>query len=214
MTVKTSRIDIGGSPTTPDGIIASTSTPALGQGVTFRDVDVDTGCLVYTDIAFYGFASGTNAGERSGIGMDVTFAQVEIKNNNTLIAYFTANGTNFQTRRIDNFRLNTTNFTADGTVNVQDTGAVLTNIGAAGTVTITLPSGPSEGQNFTIYRVDNQILRVQPTASESNAIIVAAGKQVDDNYIELGAVGSCIKLVCNTQGDWMAVYENGTITPE
>ena len=36
----------------------------------------------------------------------------------------------------------------------------------------------------------------------------------DDNYVELGTVGSSIRLVANTQGDWMAVNESGTVTPE
>lgn len=215
MTIRTETIHIG-SPavSTPVGVITRADSASLGRGVAFRDIGTSTGCLIYTDIAMYGFASGSNYGERSGIGMDPDFSQVEIRSNNTLVTCFTADGTNFQTRRIDNFRINTTNHTSDATIVDQDTGSVQTNLGASTTITLTLPSNPSEGQNYTIYRVDNQILRVQPAPAEGSSIIVATGKRPNDYYVELGSVGSCVKLVCNTAGDWMAVYENGIITVE
>lgn len=209
VTIGTNYINMDGIATI--GVDAAAS---LGQGLTVQDGIGTTGCLMYSDINMYAFATGTVAGERSGMRLDASQIQLEFYYNNARIIYMNGNGTNFQTRRIDNFRINTGNYTTDATLGQQDTGALLTNIGASGLVTLTLPSAPSEGMNYIIYRVENFALRVQPTPAESNAIIIAAGKQADDNYIELGAVGSCVELIANTSGDWMAVYENGIITPE
>jgi hypothetical protein len=319
MTVRTEQIEVGGTIALPNAIIGSDGAAAYGQGLTVQDAGVDTGCLLYSNIAMYAFA-GSLAAERTG--MIYEFAnQVSIYYNNARAAYFNGSGLNLQERSLSEWKHGISNKIADGVLATQATGGISTNIGAAGTVTMMLPSTPSVGHHYTFYRVDNFAFRIQPFAGTAtgtitnatnfldtetvtidakvytfqtsltnvdgnvqiggtvalshanlrgatamslhptvsatdtatttdltaktagtggnsialventatatvsaatllggtasvSAIIVAAGKQADGNYVELGAVGSSIKLVINSQGDWMAVYENGTITPE
>jgi len=334
MTVRTEQIDVGGTPVLPNAIIGSDGAAAYGQGLTVRDAGVDEGCLLYSNISMYAFATDTVQGERSGMILEFAGAQVGFYYNNNRIFFINGSGLNLQETILSQWLVGLTNRTADATLATQSTGSITTNIGAAGTVTVMLPSSPGVGHHYTFYRVDNFAFRIQPfagtatgiltlSANVSNtetitidakvytfltvlaagdgnvligaaatdsidnliaaitlgagsgslydaattlhptvtaaagagdtmdataktagtggnaiattetsatgswatatllggtasvsAIIVAAGKQVDGNYVELGAVGSSIKLVNNSQGDWMAVYENGTITPE
>ena len=333
MTVRTEQIDVGGAPGTPDGTIKGIPAAAYGQGVTVRDAGVDEGCLLYSNISMYAFATDTVQGERSGMILEFAGAQVGFYYNNNRIFFINGSGLNLQETILSQWLVGLTNRTADATLATQSTGSITTNIGAAGTVTVMLPSSPGVGHHYTFYRVDNFAFRIQPFAGTAtgtitnatnfldtetvtidakvytfqtaltnvdgnvliggtvaishanlrkainldptagteyalamtlhptvsatdtatttdltaktagtggnsialaeatatatvsaatllggtasvSAIIVAAGKQVDGNYVELGAVGSSIKLVNNSQGDWMAVYENGTITPE
>ena len=332
MTVRTEQIDVGGAPGTPDGTIKGIPAAAYGQGVTVRDAGVDEGCLLYSNISMYAFATDTVQGERSGMILEFAGAQVGFYYNNSRIFFINSSGLNLQETILSQWLVGLTNRTADATLATQSTGSITTNIGAAGTVTVMLPSSPGVGHHYTFYRVDNFAFRIQPFAGTAtgtitnatnfldtetvtidakvytfqtaltnvdgnvliggtvaishanlrkainldptagteyalamtlhptvsatdtatttdltaktagtggnsialaeatatatvsaatllggtasvSAIIVAAGKQVDGNYVELGAVGSSIKLVNNSQGDWMAVYENGTITP-
>ena len=107
------KIDLGGTPGDPDGSLVPEPSAALGRGVKAQDSGADEGCLLYTGRSMYAFATGTNQGERSGMALDPSEAQLEFYYNNSRAAYMTANGTNFQTRRIDNFRLNNTNNASD-----------------------------------------------------------------------------------------------------
>ena len=334
MALRTSEVRIGGSPSVPDGIINGIPNAGYGKGLTVRDADLDTGCLLYSDIPMYAFATGTSEGERSGLSF-TPGAQVDIIYNNAQIASFSGSGLNMQNRAIIQFYRSIGNRTANTALITQNTGNLYTNIGATGLITVTMPSSASTGVGtvYKFYRVENFGLRVQPNrtaatgtitnatnfldtetvtidakvytfqttltnvdgnvqiggtvalshenlrrainldgvagtnyaaamtlhptvsatdtatttdltaktlgtggnsialaeatatatlsgatlsggTTAANAIIVAAGKQADGNYVELGAVGSSIELVLNSQGDWMAVYENGTITPE
>jgi hypothetical protein len=123
---------------------------------------------------------------------------------------------NLQLRTISEWCLGVANRAASTNIAPQSSGGLSTNIGATALVTLTLPSSAATliGSRHKFFRVENFPFRIQPDGAAANAIILAAGKQPDNNYVELGAVGSSIELVLNSQGDWMALYENGTITPE
>jgi len=201
-----------------EGIIGA----AFGKGLKVYDKDDDAGCLLYTDVPFYGFnvAAGPDRlnAERSGLAYEFPGAsgQVAVYRHGARIAYFNNVGTNLQAGTLSDWRLNVGNLTVDASPPAQATGGLNTNIGAAGLVTVTLPPSTAilPGARFKFYRVENFPFRIQPDQVAANAIILAAGKQPDNNYVELGAVGSSIELVLNSQGDFMAVYENGTVTPE
>ena len=211
MSLKTDSVNIGGSIALPTAIIGSDPSAGYGQGLTVRDAGADVGCLLYTNRSMYAFAEGI-LGERSGMTLEFS-NQLGFYYNNSRICYMNTQGINFQTSVLLEYRTNVANSAATGNITTAGTGSVYTNIGATGTIVLTLPAAAT-GWTYTFYRVADFAMRIQPLQAAGSAIIVAAGKQADDNYVELGAVGSSIKLVCNSQGDWMAVSENGTITPE
>jgi len=107
-------------------------------------------------------------------------------------------------------------FTADATLDRNDSPKVCTNVGATGTVVLTLPQNAKGGEVFKFTRVAAQALRVDPGAAGA---IYAAGigsyaKQADGKYVQLGAVGDQLELVADGNGDWIATNEVGTITVE
>lgn len=100
--------------------------------------------------------------------------------------------------------------TADDTLTMAESGSVHTNLGAAGVVTLTLPATPGEGTELTFAVQAPYELRVDPDAS---AIRDDSGQAVD-KYKSAAAVGACLTLVADANGDWLTVAKNGTWTEE
>lgn len=215
-------LKLGGTEADAHAILQGITGAALGKALLVNDKDSDGGVLLYTDIPFVGFnvAAGANLlnAQRSGLAYEFPGAsgQVSVFRHGARIGFFNNGGLNLQLLALSEWRLNVANRTADLTLAAQASGGVTTNIGATGLVTVTLPPSGSipAGWRQKFYRVEDFPFRVQPDAVAANAIILAAGKQPDNNFVELGAVGSSIELMLNSQGDFMAIYENGTITPE
>jgi hypothetical protein len=100
--------------------------------------------------------------------------------------------------------------TADDTLAAAESGSVHTNLGAAGLVTLTLPVGPPEGAEFTFAVQAGQELRVEP----GSAAIRDSSGQTSGKYKSASAVGACLTLVADSNGDWATAAKTGTWTQE
>lgn len=100
--------------------------------------------------------------------------------------------------------------TADDPLTVEESGSVHTNLGATSTVTLTLPASAPEGTIFTFAVQATQELRVDPAA----AAIRDDSGQTSGKYKVADAVGECLTLVADSNGDWTTVAKSGTWTEE
>jgi hypothetical protein len=88
----------------------------------------------------------------------------------------------------------------------ENLGTMVTNAGAPGTVTHTLPAA-TLGQNYTFVRVATQVIRVEPNGTEKFRG-GAAGK-----YISLDSDGAVVQMFCAVAGVW-DILSSGTISYE
>jgi len=100
--------------------------------------------------------------------------------------------------------------TSDDTLAVSESGSVHTNLGATGTVTLTLPASASAGTQFTFAVQAAQELRIDP----GTATIRDDSGATADKYKTANAIGECIKLVADANSDWITVVKSGTWTEE
>ncbi len=100
--------------------------------------------------------------------------------------------------------------TADDTLTAEESSSVHTNLGAAGTVTLTLPASAPEGTIFTFAVQTVQELRVDP----GSATIRDDSGQTAGKYKAADAIGECLTLVADSNGDWATIAKHGTWTEE
>lgn len=100
--------------------------------------------------------------------------------------------------------------TADDTLKENESGSVHTNLGATGAVTITLPASPTKGIHFKFAVQAAQELRIDP----QTATIRDDSGQTADKYKTANAIGECIHLVADVNGDWVTISKYGTWTEE
>jgi len=100
--------------------------------------------------------------------------------------------------------------TADDTLTAAESGSVHTNLGATGTVTLTLPASAPQGTVFTFAVQAAQELRVDPGA----AAIRDDSGQTADKYKSADAIGECLTVIAESNGDWATIAKNGTWTEE
>lgn len=100
--------------------------------------------------------------------------------------------------------------TANETLTMAESGSVHTNRGASATVTLTLPSSAVKGTIFTFAVQEAQELRVDP----GPGIIRDDSGHTAHKYKSAGAIGACITLVADDNGDWITIAKNGTWTEE
>ena len=100
--------------------------------------------------------------------------------------------------------------TANDTLTVTESGSVHTNRGATGTVTLTLPASAPAGAVFSFAVQATQQLQVEP---ESSAIRDDCG-QTAGKYKYASAIGACLTLIADSNGDWATIAKNGTWTEE
>lgn len=99
--------------------------------------------------------------------------------------------------------------TADDTLKENESGSVHTNLGAAGAITLTLPSA-SKGVHYYFAVQAAQELRVDP----GTATIRDNSGQTADKYKTANAIGECIHLIADANGDWQTISKYGTWTEE
>jgi len=104
------------------------------------------------------------------------------------------------------------NITAARTLLKNESGSIVTNLGAAGAVTASLPQDATVGDNFTFAVMVAQELRAAPGAS--GGVYIATAKQSDNKYVTANAISESVTLVADGNGDWFAVGESGTWTAE
>jgi len=100
--------------------------------------------------------------------------------------------------------------TSDDTLTSGESGSVHSNLGATGTVTLTLPASASAGTVFVFAVQAAQELRVDP----GTATIRDDSGQTADKYKSADAIGECLSLVADSNGDWVTIAKNGTWTEE
>jgi hypothetical protein len=100
--------------------------------------------------------------------------------------------------------------TADDTLTAAESGSIHSNLGASGAVTLTLPASAAAGTMFTFAVQAAQELRIDP----GTATIRDDSGQTADKYKSADAIGECITLVADSNGDWATIAKNGTWTEE
>ena len=100
----------------------------------------------------------------------------------------------------------------DDTLTDAESGSVHTNLGAGGTITLTLPADPEGGTWFAFAVQATQNLRIEPG---DNAIYQFNPPDPPEGlYIEANAIGECITLIANGCNDWLVITKAGTWTYE
>lgn len=100
--------------------------------------------------------------------------------------------------------------TADDTLTEAESGSVHSNLGAPATVTLTLPTSAAAGTAFSFAVQAAQELHIDP----GTATIRDDSGQTADKYKSAGAVGACISLVADANGNWVTIAKNGSWTEE
>jgi hypothetical protein len=100
--------------------------------------------------------------------------------------------------------------TSDDTLTAAESGSVHSNLGATGTVTLTLPASAPQGTIFTFAVQAAQELRIDP----GTAAIRDDSGQTADKYKKADGIGECLTVVADSNGDWATIAKNGTWTEE
>lgn len=100
--------------------------------------------------------------------------------------------------------------TSDDTLTAAESGSIHSNLGATGPVTLTLPASAPEGTIFTFAVQAGQELHIDP----GTAAIRDDSGQTSDKYKAADAVGECLTVVADSNGDWVTIAKNGTWTEE
>jgi hypothetical protein len=100
--------------------------------------------------------------------------------------------------------------TGDDTLAAAESGSVHSNLGATGTVTLSLPASASAGTEFIFAVQAAQELRVDP----GSATIRDDSGQTADKYKSASVIGASLSLVADSNGDWVTIAKNGTWTEE
>lgn len=100
--------------------------------------------------------------------------------------------------------------TSDDTLTTGESGSVHTNLGATGTIKLTLPASASDGVTFTFGVQVGQELRIDP----GSAAIRDSSGQTSDKYKYASNIGACLTLVADSNGDWAVIGKSGTWTEE
>jgi len=98
------------------------------------------------------------------------------------------------------------NHTADATLTEDQAGMVHTNCGATSMITLTLPTSPFEGTVFRFAVQEVQSFVVDP----GPANIRDDSGQTPDKHIWANAIGECIMIVSDSNGDWITLSKRGT----
>ena len=100
--------------------------------------------------------------------------------------------------------------TSNGVLTAAESGSVHSNLGAAATVTLTLPTLPPAGTIFSFAVQATQQLRIDP----GTASIRDDSGQTADKYKSASAIGACLTVIADANGNWATIAKNGTWTEE
>lgn len=107
--------------------------------------------------------------------------------------------------------LNSIIVTADRTLTAGESGSVISNAGAAGTVTVALPAAvPGLWYQFLVEAV--QQLRIDPNGTETIALPSTGVQSSAGAYIVADALTEGVTIYCNTAGSWDVLRFTGTWT--
>jgi len=100
--------------------------------------------------------------------------------------------------------------TSDDTLTAAESGSVHNNLGATGTVALTLPASAPEGTVFIFAVQAAQELRIDP----GTATIRDDSGQTANKYKSANVIGACLTVVADSNGDWVTIAKNGTWNEE
>jgi len=100
--------------------------------------------------------------------------------------------------------------TSNDTLTAAESGSVHSNLGATGTVTLTLPASAPAGTVFSFAVQASYELRIDP----GTGTIRDNSGQTAGKYKSADAIGECLSLVADSNGDWATIAKNGTWTEE
>lgn len=100
--------------------------------------------------------------------------------------------------------------TAADTLKENESGSVHSNLGATGAVTLTLPASASKGVHYYFAVQAAQELRIDP----GTATIRDTSGQTAEKYKTANAIGECIHIIADANGDWQTISKYGTWTEE
>lgn len=92
-------------------------------------------------------------------------------------------------------------------VTVGMSGATLTNLGATGVITATLPSSAPIGTTYQFVCMEDQQFRIKPPSG--GAIFIKGAKQADGKYAAISDIGDFVEVVSAGSDDWVAVASIG-----
>ena len=102
--------------------------------------------------------------------------------------------------------------TANYTVQPQDCyGGLITNEGATGSVTLTLPPAVA-GMSLQVYLMASKAVVIDPQDDEKIVLAGVAGDAGD--RISADAAGEYVRLACVEDGEWVVTEVGGTWTAE
>ena len=106
-------------------------------------------------------------------------------------------------------------YTAAGTITAADAkrGAVVSNVGATGAITVVLPPAVP-GMAVSAVVEATQELRIDPDGSETIALPFTGAQGAAGKYIVADAATEHVNLVCITEGTWDVVGYSGTWTAQ
>lgn len=100
--------------------------------------------------------------------------------------------------------------TLDDCLELHEGGSYHTNRGATGTITLTLPAATRSGVIFHFACQEALTLRIEP----GSAAIRDDSGQTAGKYKYANAIGACLSLVSDANGDWVTFAKNGTWSEE
>lgn len=102
--------------------------------------------------------------------------------------------------------------TGNATLTTDDMGKIQTNTGAAGTITLTLPTAAScIGKAMKVQLTDAQVVRLDPNGSEK---IYLGGSGVAGKYLNIAGVIGNFAEIYSDGVDWIVSAYSGVLTKE
>lgn len=103
--------------------------------------------------------------------------------------------------------------TADYTLTVADSGSIVSNVGAAGTVVAALPAAVP-GLEYGLRVGVAQALRFDPDGSETMSLPGTGVVQAAGKYLTCSTIGCVLFVRCIVAGTWSVISSTGTWTVE
>jgi len=101
---------------------------------------------------------------------------------------------------------------ADDTLTEAESNKVHSNLGASGTVVLTLPQSVTAGVKYYFVVMAAFAFRIDPGAA--GAIYINGAKQTDNMYISSSTINDSVMVVSAGTGDWCVLLKSGTWTVE